>query len=342
MTGDSALRRPSGATTLLDLSEVVDYLVDQGVVMAAEAATVAPLGGGVSNAVFAVHTARHSLVVKQALPALRVADLWEADPSRALREATAMHALHRLTPASVPECVHIDEDRFVIVMPHAPAGWTDWKSRLMAGEAEVATAHRLGRLLATWHLATREDVPNVLRDRTCFHQLRVDPYYRTVMARRPDLAELVSEHLERMLDAQDCLVHGDFSPKNVLLGLDGLWIIDLEVAHVGDPAFDLAFMISHLVLKSIHRPGDADAYRACGIAFSAGYRNVASATAPPWRHVLGHVGALLLARVIGKSPVEYLGPSQKTQAVTLGQRLLTNPPDAVDEVWTRLGEVLAP
>ena len=77
-------------------------------------------------------------------------------------------------------------------------------------------------------------------DYEAFDQLRVEPFYRTVSGvarswRRP------SRPLTTRMEATHvCLVHGDYSPKNVLVG-DGLWVIDFEVAHFGDPAFDLAF-----------------------------------------------------------------------------------------------------
>jgi aminoglycoside phosphotransferase (APT) family kinase protein len=327
-------------TELLQAEEVAGYLASRGLLRPGVPSTVATLGGGVSNAVFAIHSPGKDLVLKQALPRLRVADLWEADPARALREGLALRTLHALTPASVPDCLDMDEDRYVIVMPRAPTGWADWKSQLLAGHADAGTAAHLGRLLATWHQATRTGVAGLLRDRTGFDQLRVDPYYRTVMARRPDLAAAVEEHLDRLLATQVCLVHGDFSPKNVMLGVDGLWVIDLEVAHYGDPAFDLAFLLSHLMLKSIRRPVDTSPYGACATAFAATYTGLTGEACPPWEHVIGNVGCLLLARVVGKSPVEYLDEMQQAVACAIGEELILKPPADVPQLWTRLDEVL--
>ena len=339
------MNEPAGqveTTDLLDAGEVAGYLAGRGVLTPDAAVTVESLGGGVSNAVFAIHGPGHGLVLKQALPRLRVADTWEADPARALREGLALQTLHALTPESVPDCLDVDETRYAIVMPHAPAGWHDWKSRLLTGEARVDAAAQLGRLLATWHLATRSGLPELLHDRIAFDQLRVDPYYRTVMTRRPDLSDLLAACLDRLLEAPECLVHGDFSPKNVMLGPDGLWVIDLEVAHYGDPAFDLAFMVSHLVLKAVRRPGDRDLYAACAVTFASEYAELAGDMTPPWNHVIRHVGCLLLARVIGKSPVEYLDDKQRSLASAVGEELLIRPPSGVPQLWKRLGQVLTP
>jgi Ser/Thr protein kinase RdoA (MazF antagonist) len=150
------------------------------------------------------------------------------------------------------------------------------------------------------------------------------------MARRPELAGLVAPYAERLLSDRWCLVHGDFSPKNVLVGDGRLWVIDLEVAHFGNGVFDVAFMLNHLLLKAIRSPADAGALRDCGVAF----RN---AVAPrDERDLLGHVGCLMLARVHGKSPAEYLDEEGRAAAGALGESLLREPPPSVEAAWERL------
>ena len=134
-----------------------------------------------------------------------------------------------------------------------------------------------------------------------FEAQRVDPYLRMIQRRHPELADRIGAYVERLLGTTECVVHGDYSPKNVLVGDDGLWVIDWEVVHRGDPTFDLAFMLNHLLLKSIHRPQGREGYEACGRAFLEAYgRDV------DMPYVLGLVGCLMLARVDGKSPAEYL------------------------------------
>lgn len=330
---------PTRNAVLLAPTEVADYLRGRRLVPSDAPVDVETIGGGVSNATFAVRAGGTHLVVKQALPRLRVADTWEADPARAGREGLALQTLHQLTPDAVPPCLHIDVERHLIVLPHAPLDWTDWKSQLLSGTADERIAARLGRLLATWHVATDGGVPQPLRDRIAFEQLRVEPYYETVMARRPDLRATIQPHLDRMLSRPRCLVDGDFSPKNVLVGPDGLWVIDLEVAHLGDPAFDVAFLLSHLALKAVRLPSCTNDYRRCAEAFVTEYASVAGPDRAPMVHVLGTVGCLLLARVLGKSPVEYLDPTQQAQAVAVGELLVREPPADLVPLWPDGGRV---
>jgi 5-methylthioribose kinase len=155
------------------------------------------------------------------------------------------------------------------------------------------------------------------------------------MRRRPELAEPVGEVVEQMLATTSCLVHGDFSPKNVLVGPEAsLWVLDFEVAHVGDPAFDLGFMLNHLLLKSIHRPADAERYYGCARAFLTAYADgLPGELLPPLPYLLAHVGCLALARVDGKSPAEYLTDGEREIARRVGEELLTSPPASLEGVW---------
>jgi 5-methylthioribose kinase len=118
-------------------------------------------------------------------------------------------------------------------------------------------------------------------------------------------------------------------------------VLDFEVAHYGDPVFDPAFMLNHLMLKAIHRPGDLVAYQACAETFVAAYED-----GLPWElrpdppALAGHIGCLMLARVDGKSPAEYLTDSQRLIARLLGTQLVTDPPATLEDAWTRLDRAL--
>ena len=160
-----------------------------------------------------------------------------------------------------------------------------------------------------------------------FEAQRVDPYLRTIQRRHPDLAGRIGAYIERLLATRVCLVHGDFSPKNVLVGDDGLWVIDWEVVHRGDPAFDLAFLLNHLALKTIHRPDAREGYEACREAFLEAYGRDVDMT-----YVLGLVGCLMLARVDGKSPAEYLTEAERERARSHGIALLSDPPSSIRDL----------
>jgi 5-methylthioribose kinase len=313
------------------------YLVRRGVVEAGTPVSAVPLGGGVSNVVLAARFRGRAVVVKQSLPRLRVADEWLAKRERVLTEAAALRLMAALTPGRVPDVLDVDGETFTIVIAHAADGWWDWKARLLAGDADPAVARELGRVLGAWHRATWDDAGVARRfgDLEAFEQLRVDPYYRTLARRCPNLAGAVASRIARMEGSRRCLVHGDFSPKNVLLGPvreDGLWVVDAEVAHFGDPAFDSGFMLNHLMLKALHRPADRDRHRACALAFWDAYRG--SGAGPD--DTLGHLACLMLSRVHGKSPAEYLDQRGRERASGLGRSLLLRPPGSLDDAWDRL------
>jgi 5-methylthioribose kinase len=307
---------------LLSVETVAEYLAGRGVIdQAARAkAESRTLGGGVSNVVLAVKTPDTEVVVKQSLPKLRVAEEWLAKQERAITEAAALRLAAELTPGAVPAVLDVDEDAFTLTIACAPSHWVNWKDQLLAGRADAAVAAELGRLLAAWHggtTATTREAMQRFDDQEAFEQLRVDPYYRTAMARHPDLARPITACIDRMAATRQCLVHGDYSPKNVLVGDGAMWVLDFEVAHLGDPAFDLAFLHNHLLLKAIHRPARRDIYRACADAFDAAY------TEPVDRgYVRQHLGCLLLARVDGKSPAEYLTEDERTTARAMARSVL--------------------
>lgn len=324
--------------SLLTTENVGAYLESRGM---GSAGWCRALGGGVSNVVLEAGVGNRAVVVKQSLPRLRVHDEWLAKRERVLTEARALRLQATLTPGRVPEVLDVDPERFSITIAHAPEGWADWKARLLAGEADPAVAAELGRVLGTWHQATWDD-PRVARDFgdwEAFEQLRVDPYYRTLARRCPDLAGPVLSRIARMESSRHCLVHGDFSPKNVLLGGGGeLWVVDAEVAHFGDPGFDTGFMLNHLSLKAIHRPSAWTAYRDCALSFWTAYQGHEQGACSA--STLGHLACLMLSRVHGKSPAEYLDERGRALADRVGRRLLLSPPGTVEEAWDTLGEVV--
>jgi aminoglycoside phosphotransferase (APT) family kinase protein len=290
------------------------------------------LAGGVSNVVILATRGATRVVVKQALPRLRVPEEWLAKRERAISEADALRLADEITPGCVPRVVDVDRERCALTIAAAAEGWTTWKSRLLDGAADPAVASWLGRTLGAWHRATfrNERAAQMFGDREAFEQLRVEPYYRTVASRRPELAGAVEACVGRMEATRLCLVHGDYSPKNVLVG-DGLWVIDFEVAHIGDPAFDVAFMLNHLLLKLVHVPGSSEELAWCAREFWDAYRSaVPFELLPDLAYVLGHVGALMVARVDGKSPAEYLSPAGQEVARRAGSRLLMAMPDSLD------------
>jgi aminoglycoside phosphotransferase (APT) family kinase protein len=332
------------ANELISAESAASYLRGRGLAGSSDEVEVVELGGGVSNVTLAIRLPRRRVVLKQALPALRVTEHWPAKRERAITEAVALTWAAGLTPEHVPAVLDADEKACALVVEHAPDGWTDWKSLLLEGQASEPVARRLGSVLATWHVRSAARPDERFDDPEAFEQLRVDPYYRTTIGRHPELQDPMTACMERMLATRACFVHGDFSPKNVLADPDGvyLWVIDFEVAHLGDPVFDVAFMLNHLMLKALHRPQSVEGYRKCAFAFLEAYSE-ASGGGPAVEdpYLFGHLGCLMVARVDGKSPAEYLTVDGRAMARKLGSTLLLEEPATLAEAWQRLTNTLA-
>lgn len=316
-------------TGLLEESTVIGYLLGRGLTEAADG-TARRLSGGVSNVVLRVDAPDlpgGAVVVKQAMGRLAVADEWYADRGRAHTEAVALGALTALTPGAVPLVLDDDPAVHALTITAAPPTWDTWKAQLMTGRTAVGVAARLGALLAYWHTATAAGgalpVSSAGVDGAqAFRELRIDPYFTVTAARLPALADEVLAVADDVVARRSCLVHGDFSPKNILVSPDGedLWVIDLEVAHRGDPAFDVAFLVTHLLLKALHLPATRAALLAERDAFLTAYGQ-----GPGVAHA-GHlrrlVACLLLARVRGSSPVEYLTRAEQEHVLARASVLI--------------------
>lgn len=328
----------------LSETNAVDYLLDHGLISAQQAgsASARELGGGVSNIVVRVDFAdpSDSVVIKQSLPRLRVQQEWLADQVRIHHEASALRYLEDvLPPSALPAVVHEDPERFLFVMTAASAHSRTWKDDLLSGHVDTQVAAAIGRLLGTMHqhsAITDGVIPSGLQefaDQHCFVQLRIDPYHRATAQAHTDLAEAIEAKARAMLGRRLCLVHGDYSPKNVMVsggnGGPTAFLLDFEVVHLGNPIFDLAFMLNHLALKAIYRPDLASQYNAAGNAFWSGYCSNAQtfATDPVNLQLkaIRQMGVLLLARIDGKSPAEYITTdAQKSVARRLARAILAD------------------
>ncbi len=274
----------------------------------------AELGGGVSNRVLMVRRGDECLVLKQPRPNLAVEANWPADVDRVHNEAAATRVYESVLkgtalPAAVPAVRFEDRENNVVGFECAPQTARMWKDDLLDGRVDVRVAETVGRVLGAVHDAAAGN-PQLLapfESKRPFEQLRIDPYHRTVARRHPDVAEAIETATERLLDSDRTLVHGDYSPKNVLVQDDErlrVWILDFEVAHRGDPSFDTAFMLNHLFIKSVYNAERGDEYREAARTFFDAYEAVVS-----WNieaETVAELGVLMLARVDGKSPVEYV------------------------------------
>jgi 5-methylthioribose kinase len=298
---------------------------------------VESLTGGVSSDIVAVSGPGLDVVVKRALPQLRVEDEWFADAARLITEGRALRLAFELDPSGVPEVLDLDEDTLTLVLARAPRDWTNWRDDLLADTIDPRIGKRIGEKLAIWHCSTSGSrVPaSAFGSVDSFVQLRIDPFFRAAASRHPAVAPRLEHVAERLLSTKACLVHGDLSPKNVMVGAGAQWVLDWETAHVGDSVFDLASLITHLVLKGVHRPVSAMTFRALADAFLDGYRRAEPAL--PFSHadLAETVACLLLARVDGKSPAEYLSAADQARVRALALDALSSSPTDVLGSWVR-------
>ena len=299
---------------LIDEQTAPTVLADLGLIEHGTPVAVRPLSGGVSNIVLAAEWSGGRVVLKQSLPKLRVAADWPFDQARVINERRALERLRAILPeGSVPEVLAHDDEQFVFVMSHAKDGGRNWKEELLSGRIDLGAARRAGELLAAVH----SDNGDGFEDQIPLVQGRIDPYHRTSAAANPDVADVVAAEIERLLATRQALVLGDWSPKNLIVYPESMLALDFEVCHRGDPAFDVAFLLSHLVLKSVHLPQHETRLRRAADAFLGGYGAV-----PPEGHVTAELGCLLLARVDGKSPAEYLTGPEQEQVHRIAYQLL--------------------
>jgi 5-methylthioribose kinase len=321
----------------LSADDVLDYLRETSRIGPAPARAEL-LGGGVSNIVLRVTTTDRVFVLKQSRPQLRTKAAWFSDVERIYREQQIMEALAPLLPTgTVPAVLFSDRPNFLFAMEHAPADACVWKEQLLAADIDLSVGERAGTVLGRLHEATGQNPRKFeqFADSTVFVQLRVDPFYRRVMERHPDLAGAIDPLVDSMLTRREALCHGDFSPKNILAHAAGFMLVDYETAYLGEPAMDLGFFLSHLLLKAVKRAPDRASFFELTRAFWRGY-----APQMPFPRAadlaargIGHLGVCLLARVDGTSPVDYLTEDAQRDAVRrLGRRFLSERPTEWEEV----------
>lgn len=319
------IRGPNNEVCWIEADQAESYLRASGFLRSDERITVRDLDGGVSNLVLRCDpVSRAPFVLKQSRTQLRTAEPWFCSPERIWCEIATLRACSDLLArrrqqgsdavgVMVPELLMEDRGNFAFVMSAVEEPHATWKSLLLAGDYREETAEACGRMLGivhadTWH---KPAVAAAFENRSFFDALRLDPYYRFSAAQEPRLRERLEDLIQSVWSHRHCLVHGDFSPKNLLVSAAGVTLIDFEVGHYGDPAFDLGFFLTHLCLKAARVPRDEprilrlidrfwDAYRArlepvCTVeevdmVADRGHRNLAGC---------------LIARVIGKSRIDY-------------------------------------
>jgi len=293
------------------IDEIRAALSAMGLARPDDILTMTPLGGGVSCDVFVVDLHSGRICVKRALPKLRVTADWRAPPERSQAEVAWIRLVSGIDLKWVPRILGEDHQRHIFAMGYLPPErFVLWKSCLARGEVDTTFATSVGAALAHIHAATagREDIAAAFDNGAQFGALRIEPYLLYTADRNPDVAAPIRKIATGVETSRIALMQGDISPKNILCGPDGPVFLDAETACYGDPAFDLAFCLNHLLLKGAWHPQYADTLAgAFGALKSAYFQGVVWEDREELdRRTADLLAALLLARIDGKSPVEYL------------------------------------
>ncbi|MGQ0654672.1 MAG: phosphotransferase family protein [Betaproteobacteria bacterium] len=281
------------------------------------------LAGGVSSEIWRVDLARGPVCVKRALPRLRVAQVWEAPVERNRFEEAWLRVAGEAAPGCAPRVLARGDGLFAMEYVDAPV----WKQLLRQGDADPAFASAVGRTLAAIHART-SGVADAFATDAIFYAIRLEPYLVATAQKHPQLERRLSALVERTAATRECLVHGDVSPKNILVRDGSPVFLDAECAWYGDPAFDLAFCLNHLLLKCLWVPSARERFLACFDSLVNAY----SPTTDVERRTASLLPALLLARVDGKSPVEYLDGAAQNCVRRTAWPLVALPPSSLQEV----------
>lgn len=300
---------------MVDKEKMIRKLVSMQLIDSKFPVTFRPMTGGVSSDIWLIDNFVRRYVLKEARSRLKVADYWEADLSRNYAEQQFIHFVRQFVPEAVPDILFSDPELPFFIMEYLGPPLENWKQKLLEGRFETKDAVRAARLLANIHNQGRNDpeVKDLFDYSGNFHALRIEPYLITTGQRNPALQPLFEAEAQRLNHCRETLVHGDFSPKNILVSDERMVLLDHEVANYGDPAFDLAFLLNHLLLKMFYLGETAmELPDLATTAWNTYFDQIEEPFLTTLKRRTPHLLLMLmLARVDGKSPVEYLDRQQQ-------------------------------
>jgi aminoglycoside phosphotransferase (APT) family kinase protein len=333
---------PSSCPDCLTAEAICETIGRMGLLPHGEQCICEPLSGGVSSDIWQVTVGSKRYCLKRALPRLKVAQLWEAPVGRNRFEWQWFRTAGAICPDSVPSLVAHDQEAGLFVMDYLdPKDYPPWKNQLRDGLVHEHTAERVAERLLQIHAATAdsEEVAYQFATDDSFHAIRLEPYLVATGRVHPDLEKNLDALVATTASTKRAIVHGDISPKNILVGPKGPIFIDAECAWYGDPAFDAAFCLNHLLLKCLWRPQYSRAFLACFDCFAATYlRGVSWEPRASIETRIAHLlPALFLGRIDGKSPIEYVtGERDKNRVRGIARALILHPAGdliAIRQAW---------
>ncbi len=333
------------SNTVVDIEQpdqLLAYLKQSHRIAQNEQVQIHNLCGGVSNKTVLIKRPTHeSWVLKQALAKLRVDVDWFSDPARIHREALALKHLPDLAPpGTITPLIFEDREQNLLAMAAVPDPHNNLKTLFLTHHIVEDHLYQFGRLVGSIHLksTSRADLHTLFEDRSFFESLRIEPYYRYTAQQLPQAADALNKIIESTYSRRLCLVHGDYSPKNILVHEGKLILLDHEVIHFGDPAFDIGFALAHLLSKAHHIPSYRERFISATHIFWTAYTTAITAAA--WSkdidaHAAAHGLACLLARVAGRSKLEYLSAEERLHQQEITLKLLNHPPSSVLQLLDR-------
>ncbi len=314
-----------------NIESLVPYLRDRNVLDPHGNCSIQILRGGVSNkAVILSRDQGEDIVIKQGLHKLRVDKTWYCDPKRLKVEYTAMQWLFNvLEKGSIPKPLFWDDSLNILGMKAIPHPHQNLKSLLLNEEIDLTLIEKMGSNLAKIHVAGRqsEEARQTFTNKSYFKDLRIEPYYVSTSEEIPALSVFFNNLAEETLQLHETIVHGDYSPKNMLVRNGRLVLLDHEVTHCGDPMFDVGFALCHLLSKANHLPNSKDKLIEAAQVFWKTYeQNCGTNSLRPNSNVraVKHTIACLIARIKGKSPLEYLTGHEKERQLHCTVDLIDN------------------
>ncbi|GIX14676.1 MAG: methylthioribose kinase [Paracoccaceae bacterium] len=243
---------------------------------------VREVGDGNLNLVFIVEGPLGSVVVKQALPYVRlVGDSWPLPLYRSFFEYHALIRQARRDPGSVPEVLHFDEAQALIVMEHVTPH-VILRRKLIAGERVAGLGERLGRFcartafrgseLAMPSARKKADVAlfagNVEIPAITEALVFTDPYRPAPMNRHTEgldplvgrlrgdaeLKRRAQRMLMRFASNTETMIHGDLHTGSIMATDDDLRVIDPEFAQYGPMGFDIGMLVANLLMAYFSQP----------------------------------------------------------------------------------------
>ena len=337
----------TGEVNIEDHSALLAYLRDRDLIQPDEKPIFHTLAGGVSNrTVWVQHAQGEDWVLKQALEKLRVQVDWFSAPERIQREAAGLRRLSATIPGHVPALVYEDSEHHILAMTAVPQPHENWKNALLRGCTDVRYARSFGSLLAQIHNAVEHhsELAQEFAERRFFEELRLEPYYGYSATQAPEAHDFLQQLIEDTRLRRFTLAHGDYSPKNVLICQDSLTILDFEVIHFGDPAFDIGFSLTHFLSKAHHLPTHRASFMEMAYEYWQTYLETVS---PGLKEILKpfaarHTLACILARVAGRSPLEYLNETQRERQMRIALELMRQDISDIPQLISAFGERLGP